>query len=82
MIGGAFCDVVGATETAIECAVGEGPMGEYAITVTVEGKGDAAYPDGMFKFVTHYHLFCYNIIIIINSCLNLSVSHILFTTLR
>ena len=45
-IGGAVCDVVGGSESAIECAVGQGPMGEFPLMVTVDGKGLAAYPDG------------------------------------
>ena len=45
-IGGAVCDVVGASDSTIECAVGQGPMGEYPIIISVDGKGLAAYPDG------------------------------------
>ncbi|XP_072028391.1 fibrocystin-L-like [Amphiura filiformis] len=44
-IGGAVCEVVGAADSIIECAVGQGPMGEYPVLISVNGKGLASYPD-------------------------------------
>ena len=49
-IGGVACTVTASTATSITCNVGNGPVGQYKVMVTVEGKGNAKHSSGDVMF--------------------------------
>jgi hypothetical protein len=52
IIGGVACTVTDSTATSITCDVGNGPVGQAKVIVTVNGKGNAKHTNGdvMFEY--------------------------------
>ena len=49
-IGGVTCNVTASTPTSVTCRVGNGPVGDHKVVVTVKDKGDADHGGTDVKF--------------------------------